>query len=113
LPEKKNSKDLKVEILTGKSVETDPCNRHFLTGQIEQKDLEGYGYTYYTYSGTGDVAGTMMACPDDRKITQVVYAQTILISYNSKLPIVIYIPFNMEVSYRIWKAEKKWKKATP
>lgn len=31
-----------------------------------------------------------------------------LLRYNSKLPIVIYAPKDMEVKYRIWKADSKF-----
>lgn len=30
-----------------------------------------------------------------------------MLRYNSKLPIVVYTPENVEVKYRIWKAEDK------
>jgi ecotin len=45
-----------------------------------------------------------MACldPPTRKF---VTMQPILTSYNSKLPIVLYVPQNIEVKYRIWRAD--------
>ncbi|HDG1126883.1 TPA: hypothetical protein PCZ26_000645, partial [Klebsiella aerogenes] len=52
---------------------------------------------------------SMMACPDGKKEKKFVTAglgDTGLLRYNSKLPIVVYTPANVEVKYRIWKAEE-------
>jgi ecotin len=32
--------------------------------------------------------------------------QPLLINYNSKLPVVVYVPEGMDLKYRIWKAGK-------
>ncbi len=50
-----------------------------------------------------------MACPDGKKTKKFVTAYLgdhALIRYTSKLPIVVYAPENIEVKYRIWKAEE-------
>ncbi len=39
----------KVEIFVGKYEQTDTCNRQFLNGELEKKDLKGWGYTYYQF----------------------------------------------------------------
>lgn len=52
----------------------------------------------------------MMACPDGKKEQKFVTAylgDAGMVRYNSKLPIVVYTPANVEVKYRIWKAEDK------
>ena len=53
---------------------------------------------------------TMMACPDGKKEKKFVTAylgDNSLLRYNSKLPIVVYTPANVEVKYRVWKAEEE------
>jgi len=107
LPEKKKEGDLKVEISVGKNAEVDNCNNHFLMGQMKEESVQGWGYNYYQFDSKGDIAGTLMGCPDDKKVTKWVSAQSDLIRYNSKLPIVIYVPKGMTVKTRIWKADKK------
>ena len=52
----------------------------------------------------------MMACPDGKKTEKFVTAYLgdhSLLRYNSKLPIVVYTPENIEVKYRLWKADEK------
>ncbi|MOA43304.1 Ecotin precursor [compost metagenome] len=52
----------------------------------------------------------MMACPEKTKTQKFVTAylgDNSLLRYNSKLPIVVYTPENIDVKYRVWKAEEK------
>lgn len=102
---KKSDESLyKVEIVPGKVMSVD-CNHHSLMGKLEEKDLQGWGYTYYEFTSNGQTRSTMMACnkPNENKF---VSAQTLLVRYNSKLPIVVYAPQGYEIKYKIWKAGK-------
>lgn len=102
---KKSDESLyKIEIVPGKVMNVD-CNVHRLMGKLEEKDLQGWGYTYYEFTSDGQTTSTMMACnkPNENKF---VSGQTLLVRYNSKLPIVIYAPQGYEIKYRIWKAGK-------
>jgi len=108
LPEKKNENNLKLEFTVGKNVEVDKCNKHFLMGEIKEKNLDGWGYNYYEFTSKGDIAGTKMGCPTDEKVTKFITGEQLIVRYNSKLPVVIYVPENTEVKYRIWKAKDKW-----
>lgn len=110
LPAKKNEQDYKVEFYVGKKHMAD-CNRHFLVGEIQEMNLEGWGYNYYMVESKGHIGSTMMACLDKKKTEKFIHLQPQLVRYNSKLPIVIYLPDNMEVQYKIWKGDKKMKTA--
>ena len=75
------------------------CNR--LMGKYETTDKGALRI--------GPIASTMMACPDGKKEKKFVTAylgDNSLLRYNSKLPIVVYTPENVEVKYRIWKADE-------
>lgn len=95
----------KVELIAGKTLEVD-CNRHRLGGRWEEKTIEGWGYSYHRLDQVGPPMSTLMACPDNsrRKAFVAVGGEPLLLRYNSKLPLVIYTPKDIEVRYRIWSA---------
>ena len=109
LPVQQDEANYKVELLIGKTLEVD-CNQHRLGGQLESKTLEGWGYDYYVFDKVTSPVSTMMACPDGKKEKKFVTAylgDAGMLRYNSKLPIVVYTPDNVDVKYRVWKAEGK------
>ncbi|MGL4667579.1 MAG: serine protease inhibitor ecotin [Saezia sp.] len=112
LPELENEYDAKVELIIGKEIEVD-CNRHFFGGNIEEKDLQGWGYSYWVLDELKGPMGTLMACPDSATKTKSFVSMNTsgLLRYNSKLPIVVYVPEGVEVKYRIWQAGVEVNKA--
>ena len=108
LPQQQDESALKVELMIGQTLEVD-CNHHRLGGQLESKTLEGWGYDYYVFDKVTSPVSTMMACPDGKKEKQFVMAglgDAGMLRYNSKLPIVVYTPANIDVKYRIWRADE-------
>lgn len=109
LPAQKDESAFKVELLIGQTLEVD-CNRHRLGAELESKTLEGWGYDYYVVEKVTGPMSTMMACPDQKKTKQFVTASLGddgMLRYNSKLPIVVYTPDNVEVKYRVWEAKEE------
>ncbi len=102
LPAKDNEQEDKVEIFVTKTMKVD-CNHHTLQGLLAEKDLQGWGYTYYVFQTNGDVTSTMMACPDKTLTKKEVASQSLLLNYNSKLPVVIYTPKGYKAAYKVWK----------
>jgi ecotin len=109
LPAADDEDSLKVELIVGKKVVVDPVNRHFFGGTIEQETIEGWGFTRYLVKQIGPLGGTLMAPPPgaanvERFVT--IGGGPFLIRYNSRLPVVVYVPQDAEVRYRIWRADE-------
>ena len=104
--------DLQVEILAGKTMTVD-CNRPRLGGILEEKNLEGWGYPFFRLEKVIGPMSTLMACPDgtSKQDFVPVVGDGFLLRYNSKLPLVLYVPKDIEVRYRIWSASNKVEKA--
>lgn len=97
--------NLKIELLAGKVEEVD-CNLTHYSGQITEETLEGWGYNYYVLSDLTGPVSTRMACPDDEKSLQFVpvLSSGSLLQYNSRLPVVVYLPEGLELRWRTWVA---------
>lgn len=114
LPELKDEQNAKVELIIGKEMLVD-CNIHRLSGTIKQEDLKGWGYQYYVVDKVGAGISTLMACPPDykEKMEFVTINNDLgLIHYNSRLPIVVYTPQDVQVKYRVWTGKDTAKSAT-
>lgn len=112
LPSQPQEENFQVEILAGKTLTVD-CNRQRLGGILEEKNLEGWGYPFYRLEQVIGPMSTMMACPDgkSKKDFVPVVGDGFLLRYNSKLPIVLYVPEDVDVRYRVWSASSKIEKA--
>lgn len=107
LPPQTDEYSLKVELMIGKTVQVDEHNRYFFAGTIEEQTIEGWGFTAYRVDQLGPMAGTLMAVdPNAPKVARFVplSGDPFLIRYNSRLPVVVYVPEGVEVRYRIWAA---------
>ena len=108
LPQQKDESAFKVELLVGKTVLVDEGNRYFFGGKIEETSIEGWGFPRYDVKKLGEMAGTLMAVdPNAPKVNRFIKlgGEPLLLRYNSKLPVVIYVPDGVEVQYRIWSAQ--------
>lgn len=107
LPYKERAEEdsLKVELVPGKTMVTDGINVMRHSSRIESRPLTGWGYTFYEITGQDITISTKVAVPDGlKKEVQFVAGESLMISYNSRLPIVIYTPSGYDIHYRIWQA---------
>jgi ecotin len=102
----------KVELIAGKTVLIDSKNMYFFGGKIEEETIEGWGFPRFIVRELGPMGGTLMAVdPNEPKADRFVKlaGEPYLIRYNSRLPVVVYVPEGVEVRYRIWRAESEMK----
>ncbi|MBT1445470.1 serine protease inhibitor ecotin [Shewanella sp. JM162201] len=105
LPALDNEENYMIEVQVGQTKMVD-CNKHGLRGELKAVNLEGWGYTYYEVSEIAEGHSTMMACFDKAKQEAfVTIGGDHKLRYNSKLPLVFYIPEGAELKYRVWRAE--------
>jgi ecotin len=110
VPKTDNDYDHKVELLIGKMMMVD-CNHHSFYGKIESVTLKGWGYKYLEVSDIQSGPTTMMACSEP-KTEKYISIRDTLRRYNSRSPIVAYVPKGYEVRYRIWSASENVEQAT-
>ena len=104
-----NEDDNKLELIIGKKLKVD-CNRHWFGGQLTEEVAKGWGFPYFILKSVKGPASTLMACPPEKKQQEAfvqVRTDQGLLRYNSKLPVVIYVPVDFEVHYRIWTAKEE------
>ena len=112
LPELDDETTSKVELIVGKTVLIDKKNQYFFGGRIQKETIEGWGFPRYIVSEIGPMAGTLMAIdPNEPKVNRFIPlgGEPYLIRYNSRLPVVVYVPEGVEVRYRIWSAGSEMK----
>ena len=112
LAEQDDESNYQVELIVGQTVEVDETNRYFFGGQIKKESIVGWGFTRYVVSELGPMAGTLMAVdPNALKVDRFVRlgGEPYLIRYNSRLPVVVYVPEGVDVRYRIWRADPESK----
>ena len=102
--------DHMVELIVGKRAMVDERNRHFFGGKLERETIKGWGFDRYVLRVLGPMAGTLIAVdPSAPKVERFVTlgGEPLLVRYNSKLPIVVYVPEGVEVRYRLWRADPR------
>jgi ecotin len=107
LPAARDETALRVGVVVGRTLMVD-CNRQIFSAKLEERTVEGWGYTYFTVTNVGQPASTRMACPTNAQTRQFVRSSDEpLLRYNSRLPLVIFAPADVEVRYRIWRAGRE------
>ncbi|GAA0635088.1 serine protease inhibitor ecotin [Brevundimonas lenta] len=104
LPAAEDEDAKRVSVIVGRTMLVD-CNRVLFSSHLEERTAEGWGFNYYVVTGVGGGATTRMACPTQEKTEQFVRsADEPMLRYNSRLPLVVYAPNDIEVRYRVWSA---------
>ena len=108
LPKQQDESALKVELIIGKTVKTDATNSYFFGGTLETENIPGWGFDRYILRKLGPMAGTLMAVdPNAPQVERFISigGEARLLRYNSRVPLVVYVPAGVEVRHRLWRAE--------
>ena len=97
--------DFNVEVIVGKTIVTDGINRYRIGGAIEEKDVPGWGFSFLEATGDFDQVTSTLMAGTENPAPRFVAGPRRIVPYNSRLPLVVYVPKGAEVRYRIWQAE--------
>ncbi len=113
LPPLAEENDIKLELQVGKTMQVD-CNRHSFGASLVEHTVQGWGYPYYEVKNISGPISTRMACPQGAETTKFVAANGtgFIVRYNSKLPVVVYIPKGFELRYRTWQPAHEFQAIT-
>ena len=108
-PQLSNETDAKVELIVGKTIDTDGVNRYTLKGNIVTETIKGWGYDRYIVVADGGMIRTLIGVPPGtprvEKFVKLGGPAT-LVRYNSRLPVVVYAPEGLTVRFRVWRPEE-------
>ena len=101
--------DWRIQLIVGQTVRLD-CNTKRLSGSgMTMRMLpKASGKALFEVKGPVAVISTKMACPDDQPTRTTFLSlgnQPYLVPYNASWPIVVDLPENVQMRWRIWKAE--------
>lgn len=101
---KDSGKILKIEFGRFENVD---CNHHFFVdGNLSREILEGWGYEILKFDAKGEMAGTLMACKDNKKSKKFIkFRQNFTQIIKPNAPLAIYHPKDVKVEISIYKLE--------
>ncbi|KPA75177.1 putative ecotin [Leptomonas pyrrhocoris] len=96
---------MRVQLIPGRHEDCEDGRLYNLTGTISEGTIEGWGYSYYVVT-LGDIYAAHRTPADaEGATTFVAMYENPIITYNSRLPVVVYMPEGTELRYRIWRDE--------
>jgi len=101
--------DWRVQLIPGRTIEVD-CNRFSFGGRLRSQAVPGSDLRIVRISEVTPVASTRMACPQGepkRKAFVPMGGKPFVVPYNPRQPIVIVAPFDLELRWRLWRAERR------
>ena len=103
--------DWRIQLIVGQTVTLD-CNAKRLsgTGMTMRMLPKASGKALFEVKGPVAVISTKMACPDDQPTRTSFLSlgkQPYLVPYTASWPIVVDLPENVQLRWRVWKAETR------
>jgi len=101
--------DWRVELIAGRNLELD-CNRVTFSGRMRSQPVAGTELRVVQISQVTPLASTRMACPPGepkRRAFVPMGGKPFVVPYDVSRPIVLYAPKDLELRWRLWKAERR------
>ena len=101
--------DWRVELIAGRNLELD-CNRATFSGRMRSQPVAGTELRVVQISQVTPLASTRMACPPGepkRRAFVPMGGKPFVVPYDVSRPIVLYAPKDLELRWRLWKAERR------
>ena len=98
--------DFKVEIVAGRTIDTDGVNTYRFGGEFRERDIPGWGFSYFEVDAlTAPISTRIAPAPGTPTVKAFAPGPRMLVRYNSRLPLVVYAPEGTEIRWRLWRAE--------
>ena len=98
--------DVKVEIVAGRTIDTDGVTTVRFGGELRERDIPGWGFSYFEVDSLGAPLSTRIApAPGTPTVRAFAPGPRMLVRYNSRLPLVVYAPEGTEIRWRLWRPE--------
>lgn len=107
LPRAADESRFMVELVPGKTELVD-CNLRSYRASIQRRILDGWGYSYYVLGELEPGPSTRKACSPNsasRRFVPVL-GEGLMLPYNSRVPLVVYLPPGLQLKYRVWRGDK-------
>jgi ecotin len=104
-----NPADWRVELIAGRNLELD-CNQVMFSGRMRSQPVAGTELRVVQISEVSPLASTRMACPPGepkRRAFVPMGGKPFVVPYDVSRPIVLYAPKDLELRWRLWKAERR------
>ncbi len=101
--------DWRVELIVGRNALVD-CNLHRFSGRIRSAPLPGGDRTVLRVEDVTPMASTRMACPPEqpqRRVFVPMGDEPFLVPFQGSQPIVLYAPAELELRWRLWRADRR------
>jgi len=101
--------DWRVELIAGRNLELD-CNRVTFSGRMRSQPVAGTELRVVQISQVTPLATTRMVCPPGepkRRAFVPMGGKPFVVPYDGSRPIVLYAPKDLELRWRLWKAERR------